>query len=92
MVPFMFLFASALRLRDAPDGAGAIRIPGGRFTVCLAAVVGLVTTGASVIFAGIPAGDDPNKTLAVVKVIGLTVLLVGAGAAIYARGRRRALG
>ena len=78
LVPFLFLFAAALKLR-APWG------------VSLAALVGLGTTLAAIIFAGFPADDDPNKPLAVVKVIGLTAAMILSGVAIYALGRRRAL-
>jgi hypothetical protein len=46
----------------------------------------------AIVFAGFPAADDPNKTLAIVKVIGMTVLVLAAGLAIYVRGRRKALG
>jgi hypothetical protein len=45
----------------------------------------------AIVFAGFPAANDPNKTLAVVKVIGLTVLVLSVGLAIYMRGRRNAL-
>ena len=36
-----------------------------------------------------PPVNEPNKTLAVVKIVGLTVLMVGAGTALYAVGARR---
>ena len=37
-----------------------------------------------------PAGDEPNKTLAVVKIVGLSVALLAIGAIVYFAGRRRA--
>ena len=92
LLPFLFLFASALKLRGAARSAREIRIPGGAATISVAACIGLATTSVAIVFAGFPAADDPNKTLAVVKVIGLTVLMLAAGLAIYARGRRKALG
>jgi amino acid transporter len=92
MVPFLFLFASVLKLRSAARSSDVIRIPGGTATVCIAALIGFTTTLVAMIFAGFPAADDPNKTLAVVKVIGLTVLMLAAGLAIYLRGRKRVLG
>jgi glutamate:GABA antiporter len=51
--------------------------------------VGLVTTSISIGLALIPAADEPNKILAVTKVAGLTLLLVGAGALVYYLGQRR---
>jgi len=92
LLPFLFLFAAALKLRGAVGSPHEIRIPGGAATVCIAALIGLATTLVAIVFAGFPAADDPNKTLAIVKVIGMTVLVLAAGLAIYVRGRRRALG
>jgi glutamate:GABA antiporter len=91
MVPFLFLFAAALKLHAAPRTAEMVPIPGGKWTIALAAVVGLVTTLSAIVFAGFPADDDPNKPLAVVKVVGLTAMMLLAGVAIYFAGRRRAL-
>jgi glutamate:GABA antiporter len=91
MVPFIFLFAAALKLRNTPRTAGMVSIPGGGWTVAVAALVGLATTISAIVFAGFPADDDPNKTLAVVKVIGLTAAMLLSGVALYAIGRRRAL-
>lgn len=77
LVPFLFLFAAALKFR-AP------------WFAMLAAIVGIFTTAVAIVFAGFPAGDDPNKALAVAKVIGLTVAVLAAGAAIYLLGRSKA--
>lgn len=90
MVPFLFLFAAAFKLRAAPSTPEMVRIPGGKLTISIAAVVGLATTISAIIFAGFPAGDDPNKALAVTKVIGLTAMMLLAGVIIYAIGKRKA--
>ncbi|HZY97370.1 MAG TPA: APC family permease [Candidatus Cybelea sp.] len=90
MVPFLLLFAAALKMHAEPASAPAIRIPGGKWTVVLAALVGLATTLIAIVFAGFPADDDPNKLLAVVKVIGLTAMVLLGGVAIYLVGRRKA--
>jgi glutamate:GABA antiporter len=91
LVPFLFLFASALKFHSAPATATTVRIPGGRWTVAGAALIGLATTISAIIFAGFPADDDPNKALAIAKVIGLTALVLLGGIAIYLAGRRKAL-
>ncbi|MGC1380354.1 MAG: APC family permease [Candidatus Baltobacteraceae bacterium] len=91
MVPFLFLFASAIKLYAEPATAEMVRIPGGRFTVVAAASVGFLTTLISLVLAGFPADDDPNKVLAVVKVVGLTAAMILSGVAIYLAGRRKAL-
>jgi glutamate:GABA antiporter len=88
MVPFLFLFASTFRLyvdRAPPD---IIRIPGGKATVMIAAAIGFATTLTSAILATFPADDEPNKPLAVFKVLGLTALMIGSGALVYVLGRR----
>ena len=79
---------SSCEARAPPAG---VTVPGGSVTICAAAIIGLITTLVAMIFAGFPAADDPNKTLAVVKVIGLTLLVLAGGLAIYAQGRRKVL-
>lgn len=89
MIPFMLLFAAAIKLYG--DAApGELRVPGGRVTIALAASIGLATTIAAAVFAVFPAGDDPDKALSVLKVLGLTALLAGSGAVVFLIGSRRA--
>jgi amino acid transporter len=76
MVPFLLLFASAIKLHAAP-------------LVTLAAVVGLFTTITSLILSAFPAPDEPNKVLAVTKIIGLTVFMLASGVVFYRIGSRR---
>lgn len=91
LVPFLFLFASALKLRAERWTPELFPIPGGKWTVAIAALIGLATTITGIVFAGFPADDDPNKALAVVKVVGLTAMMLFSGVAIYLIGRRRAI-
>ena len=44
----------------------------------------------AIVFAGFPAGDDPDKTLAVIKIVGLTAAVLLVGMVIYLVGRRKA--
>ncbi len=90
MVPFLFLFASAIKLRAQRQTPEMVPIPGGKATVSIAAIIGLATTVSAIVFAGFPADDDPNKLLAVLKVVALTALMLLAGVVIYALGRRNA--
>ena len=90
MVPFIFLFASALRLRGGTDPRG-VRVPGGGVTVGIAAAIGMFTTVGALVLAVFPAEDEPNKVLAVVKIIGLAVVMIGTGVVFYLAGRRRAI-
>jgi len=90
LIPFVFLFGSALKMHAEPDTPRTIRIWGGKWTVLIAALVGMATTLIAIVFAGFPADDDPNKVLAVAKVVGLTVAVLLSGVAIYLAGRRKA--
>ncbi len=89
LLPFLLLFASAIKLTAHAQARSTIRIPGGRRTVIGAGIVGLMTTCVSIVLSVFPADDDPNKTLAVVKVLVLTGVMVGAGVAFYRAGDRR---
>ncbi len=89
LVPFVFLFASAIKLRVERWSPDMVRIPGGNWTVTISALIGLATTLSAIVFAGFPADDDPNKVLAVVKVVGLTAAMVLIGIGIYLAGRRK---
>ncbi len=89
LAPFLLLFASAIKLRAAA-GLDAIHIPGGKITVTIAGLIGLVTTSGAIALALVPAADEPNKPLAVGKVLLLTAIMVGSGCAVFAAGSRRA--
>lgn len=88
-IPFLFLFASTIRLSGAPAPAGAIRIPGGRPAAVALACLGFATTAAGLLLAFVPPDDEPNKAFAVAKVAGLSVLLLAGALAAYAASARR---
>jgi amino acid transporter len=90
MLPFISLFASAIPLSGGAPVPGELAIPGGRVTIVTMALVGLATTLGAIVLALVPAPDDPNPLLAVVKVAGMTAALLITGAAVYMSGRRRA--
>jgi len=89
MVPFVLLFASALRLKPDSPLTGGVRIPGGRYTVVACAAVGMATTVGAMILALFPANDEPNKLFAVVKVLFLTAMMILFGIGVYAAGLSR---
>jgi glutamate:GABA antiporter len=88
-IPYLFMFASMIRLQREPAGAEVMRVPGGRPVATVLGGVGFAVTAAAIVLALIPAEDEPNKLLAATKVAGLTALLFLGGAAVYLRGRRR---
>jgi len=88
-IPFLFMFAALARLQREPAGPGVLRVPGGPAVAKLLAGLGFGVTLAAIVLASVPADDDPNKTLAVIKIVGGSVVLVATGALIYYLGKRR---
>jgi amino acid transporter len=91
-IPFLFMFAAMIKLQREPAAPGVMRVPGGPKVAIAMAVLGWLTTAASIVLATVPPGDEPDKTLAVVKVVGASVVLVAVGIVIYAVGRRKGSG
>jgi glutamate:GABA antiporter len=90
-IPFLYLFAAMFKLQKEPAGPDVIRVPGGKPVARLLAIVGFATTTLTIGLSLIPQPDEPNKLLAVIKVVGLSGLLVLIGAWIYWAGKKRAL-
>ena len=88
-IPYLFMFASMIRLQREPAGSGVIRVPGGRPVAVALASLGFIVTAVAIGLALVPAEDEPDKILAVTKVAGLTILLVAGGAIVYFLGKRR---
>jgi amino acid transporter len=89
MVPFLYMFSAAIFVREAP-APGTFAIPGGKATVVISAIVGLITTIASMALAVIPNADEPHKLAAALKVVGLTAIVLVLGAVAYRFGDRKA--
>jgi amino acid transporter len=89
-IPYLYLFAAMIKLQDEPVGPEVIRVPGGKPVAILIAVVGFVTTSLTIVLSLVPQPDEPNKPLAVFKVVGLSAALVAIGAWIYFEGKKRA--
>jgi amino acid transporter len=88
-IPYLFLFASMICLQKEPAGAEVIRVPGGRAVAIALATMGLITTSITICLSVVPSDDEPNKKLAVVKVVGMTIVLLVVGVLNYAVGKRR---
>jgi len=89
-IPYLFMFAAMIRLQREPVEPGVVTIPGGRRAAISLAVLAMVTTCAVIVGSVIPDPTEPNKLLAVAKIVFLSVLLIGGGMLLYAVGRRRA--
>jgi amino acid transporter len=88
-LPFLFVFAAMIRLQDRPAGPEVRRVPGGRPVAITLASIGLVSTALTIVLSVFPAGDETNKPLAIAKVVGGTLVLVGAGVAVFLASRRK---
>jgi glutamate:GABA antiporter len=89
-VPYLYLFAAMIKLQREPAGPEVIRVPGGTVVAKFVATVGFLTTGLTIGLSLIPQPDEPNKPLALFKIVGGTGALVLIGAWIYWVGKRRA--
>jgi len=87
-IPYLLMFAAMIKLQSKPAGPEVIRVPGGTPVAIALASVGFATTTISIGLAMLPADDEPNKPLAVIKIVGLTAALVGLGLALYVLGNR----
>jgi amino acid transporter len=93
MFPFLLLFGAAIKLSAGPGGMGASQLPGGRPALVAIAVLGIATTAASMAISFVPPPEEEHPTLSILKVAGLTTVLLLGGSALYAigafRGRQR---
>jgi amino acid transporter len=87
-IPYLFVFASMIRLQSRPWPSGALRLPGGKWVAIPLACVGFVSTFAAIILSMFPAEDEPNPTRALFKILAMTLVLLVSGIAVYWRGHR----
>ena len=95
MIPFLFLFPAAVRLQFvAREGEqpSFFAFRGARTVIAALGVVGFLTTCAAVVLSMIPAADEPNKPLAVLKIVGGTLVILGCGVAVFRARRHKAAG
>jgi amino acid transporter len=89
-IPYLFLFAAMIKLQAEPAASDVIRVPGGSWTAKLIATVGFLTTALTIALSLVPQPDEPNKPLAVLKIVGGCGALLLVGVWIYAAGKKRA--
>ena len=69
--------------------AGGDSRAGGTPVAIALGAIGFTTTTISVGLAMLPADDEPNKPLAVIKIVGLTLAMIALGVGLYVAGRRK---
>jgi amino acid transporter len=88
-IPYLFTFASLIRLQHEAAGADVFRIPGGPRVVTTIGGLGFTTTLVTIVLSLVPAADEPHPFIAVAKIVGLTFVLLAGGAGIFHTGRKR---
>ncbi len=89
-IPYLYLFAAMIKLQREPAGPEVIRVPGGKFMAILVALLGFLTTTLTIALSLIPQPDEPNKPLALLKIVGGCGALLLVGVWLYLAGERRA--
>jgi glutamate:GABA antiporter len=89
-IPYLYLFAAMIKLQREPAGPDVIRVPGGKQVAKLVGALGFITTTLTIVLSLIPQPDEPNKPLALFKIVGGTGVLLLVGVWIYAAGKHRA--
>ncbi len=89
-LPFVFIFGSMIRLQREPAGPEVRRVPGGKPVAIALGILGMASTLITIVLSAIPADDEPNKPLAVLKIVGGTAVMVALGVALYLFGRYKA--
>jgi amino acid transporter len=88
-IPYLFMFAAMIKLQNEPAGPRVMRVPGGKPAAIFFSCLGFSSTAISIVIAAIPPDAEPNKPLAVLKIVGLNVLMVAIGAVFYVTRKRR---
>lgn len=88
-IPYLFVFAALIKLQAEPAAPEILRVPGRKPVAMIVAIIGFLTTAATILLSVIPQPDESNKPLAVLKIVGGSVALIAIGAWIYRFGRRK---
>jgi amino acid transporter len=89
-IPFLYMYASVIKLAYRPDRAQeqGILVPGGKVGVWIAGFLGFSVTLLSIIFAMIPP-ETESKWLFEAKLLGATIVTIAIGLALYWRGAKK---
>lgn len=87
-LPYLAMFAALVKLQGHPVDPGVIRVPGGKPVAMLTGLVGFGVVLAACVLAVIPPGNETHPARYVIKILGLTLLLVVSGAVTYGLRRK----
>ena len=89
-IPYLFLFASMIRLQSRPAAPRTWRVPGGSKPARALAALGFLSTLFTIVLSVIPPEEELNKPLAIAKVLISTAVLISAGGMVFLWNSRRA--
>ena len=87
-IPYLTLFASAIRLQAQPLPENKLRFPGRKRITILLASVGLLSTACTIVLSLFPAEDDAHPMVTLLKIVVGTIVLLGLGILVYRSSRR----
>jgi glutamate:GABA antiporter len=90
-IPFLYMYAAAIKLAYREDRAtnpDAALIPGGKFGVWLAGLLGFVVVMGGIVLSLIPPAEAPSRMMFEVKLVVGTLGAFLLGLALYMRGAR----
>jgi glutamate:GABA antiporter len=90
-IPFLYMYGAAIKLVNRPDrttNANAALVPGGRFGVWVASLLGMAVVVGGIVLSFIPPAEATNKWLFETKLVAGTVGGVLLGLILYVRGAR----
>jgi amino acid transporter len=87
-VPYLIMFAAAIRLRGEAGANGAPPSMARRAATVTLGALGFATTMGSIVLALLPSEGGGDPAMQVVRVVGLSGLLVASGAVLYWKARR----
>lgn len=89
MLPYLFVFASLIRLQKVAAEPGVLRVPGGKRVARLVAAIGFAIATLAILLSLIPPDGEAHPLLAIAKIVVSSALLVGVGLGLYWVGKRR---
>jgi amino acid transporter len=87
-LPFLFIFAAVIRFAIRPGGS-VLSLPGGRIVAIPIAALGFLCTATTIVLSTIPSIEEPNKPLAVAKVLISSAVVVLAGVGVFTLRREK---
>lgn len=87
-LPYLTMFAAMVKLQWTPRPPGSMPIPGGKPAAVFLGSLGFVTSLAAIVLACVPPEGEDDPARYVVKVVGLSGLLVVSGIAVWLVGNR----